>query len=93
MVDTAGTLASAAEAAVAAGAQEVLAVCTHAVLSGPAIERIERSRIRELIVTNTIALGEAALACDRIRALCVAPLIGEAIRRTHNEESISSLFI
>jgi len=93
MVDTAGTLTNAAQAAVEAGAQEVLAACTHAVLSGPAIERIERSQIRELIVTDTIALGESARACERIRVLSVASLIGEAIRRTHHEESISSLFV
>lgn len=93
MVDTAGTLVNAAEATLAAGAKEVLAVCTHAVLSGPAIERLERSSIKELIVTNTIALSEHGQRCDKIRPLNVAQLIGEAIRRTHHEESISSLFI
>ncbi len=93
MVDTAGTLVNAAEAAIAAGAQEVLAVCTHAVLSGPAIERLEKSQIKELIVTNTVQLSEPASRCDKIHALNVAQLIGEAIRRTHHEESISSLFI
>lgn len=93
MVDTAGTLVNAAEAALSAGAQEVLAVSTHAVLSGPAIERLEKSHIQELIVTNTIQLGERAQRCEKIRSLNVAPLIGEAIRRTHQEESISSLFI
>jgi len=93
MVDTAGTLSSAAEAAIDAGAQEVLAVCTHAVLSGPAIERLERSQIRELVVTDTIALGEKARACAKVKVLSVARLIGEAIRRTHSEESISSLFV
>jgi ribose-phosphate pyrophosphokinase len=93
MVDTAGTLTSAAHAAIEAGAQEVLAVCTHAVLSGPAIERLQRSEIQELVVTDTIALGEAARECSKVRVLSVASLIGEAIRRTHNEESISSLFV
>ena len=93
MVDTAGTLTSAAHAAIEAGAQEVLAVCTHAVLSGPAIERLERSEIQELVVTDTISIGEAARDCKKVRVLSVAQLIGEAIRRTHNEESISSLFV
>lgn len=93
MVDTAGTLCNAATAALEAGAHEVIAACTHAVLSGPAIERLERSHIKELIVTDTIALGEKARACGKVKVLSVAQLIGEAIRRTHNEESISSLFI
>jgi ribose-phosphate pyrophosphokinase len=93
MVDTAGTLCSAGRAAMDAGAQEVLAVCTHAVLSGPAIERLEQSQIMELIVTDTITQGERARNCKKIRVLSVASLIGEAIRRTHHEESISSLFI
>lgn len=93
MVDTAGTLVNAADAAMAAGCQEVLAVCTHAVLSGPALERLEKSHISELIVTNTIDLTEACRACPKIHSLSVAQLIAEAIRRTHHEESISSLFI
>jgi len=93
MVDTAGTLTNAAKAAIEAGAQEVLAVCTHAVLSGPAIDRLEASQIRELIVTNTIAHADHVRACKKIRSLSVAQLIAEAIRRTHHEESISSLFI
>lgn len=93
MVDTAGTLCNAATAALEAGAHEVIAACTHAVLSGPAIERLERSHIKELLVTDTIALGEKARACGKVKVLSVAQLIGEAIRRTHNEESISSLFI
>jgi ribose-phosphate pyrophosphokinase len=93
MVDTAGTLTNAAQAAIDAGAQEVLAACTHAVLSGPAIDRLEKSPISELIVTDTIALGPVARACRKIKVLSVAQLIGEAIRRTHDEESISSLFI
>jgi ribose-phosphate pyrophosphokinase len=93
MVDTAGTLCNAAEAALEAGADQVIAACTHAVLSGPAIERLERSHMTELIVTDTIALGEKARACAKVKVLSVAQLIGEAIRRTHNEESISSLFI
>ncbi len=93
MVDTAGTLCSAAQAAIDAGAQEVLAACTHAVLSGPAIERIQRSPIVELIVTDTIAQGDRIAMCNKLKVLSVASLIGEAIRRTHQEESISSLFV
>lgn len=93
MVDTAGTLTSAAQAAVDAGAQEVLAACSHAVLSGPAIDRLMTSHIRELVATDTIALPPHARNCERVKVLSVAHLIGEAIRRTHNEESISSLFV
>ncbi len=93
MVDTAGTLAAAATALVANGARTVLACCTHPVLSGAAIERIEESQISELIVTDTIPLSAKALACRKIRSLSVARLIGEAIKRTHFEESISSLFV
>jgi ribose-phosphate pyrophosphokinase len=93
MVDTAGTLTTAAQAAVDAGAEEVFAACSHAVLSGPAIERLEKSHITELIVTDTIDLHPAAKACAKVKTLSVAELIGEGIRRTHNEESVSSLFI
>ncbi len=93
MVDTAGTLTSAAAVVLEAGAEEVLAVCTHAVLSGPAIDRIEASALKELIVTDTIARTRTSRACSKIRVLSVASLIAEAIRRTHSEESISSLFI
>jgi ribose-phosphate pyrophosphokinase len=93
MVDTAGTLTTAAQAAVDAGAGEVLAACSHAVLSGPAIERLEKSQITELIVTDTIDLRPEAKACTKVKVLSVAELIGEGIRRTHNEESVSSLFI
>ena len=93
MVDTAGTICSAAQAALDAGAQEVIGLCTHAVLSGPAIDRLEKSPIAELITTNTIALNERAAGCKKVKVLSVAQLIGEAIRRTHQEESISSLFV
>jgi ribose-phosphate pyrophosphokinase len=92
IVDTAGTLAAAATALREAGATEVYACCTHPVLSGPAIERIDQSVLKELIVTDTIPLSEAGRQCTKIRVLSVAPLLAEAIRRTHNEESISSLF-
>ncbi|MFM8409564.1 MAG: phosphoribosylpyrophosphate synthetase, partial [Alphaproteobacteria bacterium] len=79
--------------AIDAGAQEVLAVCSHAVLSGPAIDRLEKSPIRELVATDTIAQGPRSTACKKVKILSVAPLIAEAIRRTHQEESISSLFV
>ena len=93
MVDTAGTLTTAAKAAIDAGATEVLAACSHAVLSGPAIDRLENSQISELVVTDTIDLHPAAKACSKIKILSVASLIGEGIRRTHREESVSSLFV
>ena len=91
MVDTAGTLSAAASAVRAAGAPVVLACATHAVLSGPAMSRLNASSIDELIVTDTIPLQRGA--SDKIRVLTVASLLGEAIRRTHEEASISSLFV
>jgi len=93
MVDTAGTLAAAAEAVRGAGAPLVLACATHPVLSGPAIPRLAHSSIDELIVTDTIPLRPEATKLAKLRVLSVAPLLGEAIRRTHEEASISSLFI
>jgi ribose-phosphate pyrophosphokinase len=93
IVDTAGTICAAAEALRAAGAQEVFACCTHPVLSGPAIERIAKSSLKKLVVTDTIPLRDNAKQAPNIAVLSVAHLIGEAIRRIHNEESISSLFI
>jgi ribose-phosphate pyrophosphokinase len=93
MVDTAGTLVAAATALKDNGARAVLACCTHPVLSGEAIRRIEQSVLSELIVTDTIPLRSDAQACSRITVLSVAHLLGEAIRRTHDEESISSLFV
>jgi ribose-phosphate pyrophosphokinase len=93
MVDTAGTLTMAADALSREGAKKILGCCTHPVLSGPAIRRIEESPLEELIVTNTIPLGGEARRCGKVKVLSVAHLIGEAIRRTHEEESISSLFV
>jgi ribose-phosphate pyrophosphokinase len=93
MVDTAGTLTQAAGALATDGAKKVYACCTHPVLSGPAIERLSASPIDQLIVTNTIPLSEAARGCRRITQLSVAPLLGEAIRRIHEEDSVSSLFV
>lgn len=93
IVDTAGTLAAAAAALRTAGATEVVACCTHAVLSGPAMERIRASTLSSLVVTDTIPPRSADLGCDKIKVLSVAPLLAEAIRRIHHEESISSLFV
>lgn len=93
MVDTAGTLAAAASALVDNGARAVFACCTHPVLSGSAIARIDQSSLSQLIVTDTIPLRSDAAMCAKIQVLSVAHLLGEAIRRTHYEESISSLFV
>ncbi|AST93981.1 MULTISPECIES: ribose-phosphate diphosphokinase [Sutcliffiella] len=91
MIDTAGTITLAANALVENGAKEVYACCTHPVLSGPAIERIENSKIKELVVTNTIALPEEK-CIPKITQLSVAELIAEAIVRVHEEKSVSTLF-
>ena len=93
MVDTAGTLVAAATALMDNGARAVLACCTHPVLSGAAIQRLENSMLSELIVTDTIPLRSEAKSCSKIKVLSVAHLIAEAIKRTHYEESISSLFV
>lgn len=91
IIDTAGTITLAANALVENGATEVYACCTHPVLSGPAIDRIDSSKIKELVVTNTIPLGEDK-ASEKITELSVAGLISEAIIRVHERQSISSLF-
>ncbi|MFJ5718005.1 ribose-phosphate diphosphokinase [Neobacillus sp. NPDC093127] len=91
IIDTAGTITLAANALVENGAAEVYACCTHPVLSGPAIERIQNSKIKELVVTNSIQLPEEKKT-DKIIHLSVAPLIGEAIIRVHEEQSVSTLF-
>jgi ribose-phosphate pyrophosphokinase len=93
MVDTAGTLSRAADGVRAAGAPLVLACATHAVLSGPAVGRLRTSGLDELIVTDTIPLRAEARELAKITVLPVAPLLAEAIRRTHDEASISSLFV
>jgi ribose-phosphate pyrophosphokinase len=92
MVDTAGTLCHAAKALKEHGASKVFAYATHAVLSGRAIENIEKSVLDELVVTNTIPLSAAAQSCSRIRQLDIAPVVAEAVRRISNEESISAMF-
>lgn len=93
MVDTAGTLAKAAEALKKHGAVAVYACCTHAVLSGNAVERIDNSPIEELIVTDTIPITQEGNNCKKIKVLSVAELFGETIKRIHNNESVSSLFV
>ena len=93
MVDTAGTLTTGATAVLDEGAREVYAFATHAVLSSPAIERIEASPLKRVFVTDTIPLPPEAAACDKIEVLSVAGLFGEAIRSIYEETSISRLFI
>lgn len=93
MIDTAGTIAQGAQACADKGARRVLAGCTHAVLSGPALQRLNDSVIDQVIVTNTIPLAGKDQVCKKIKVLSVAPLLGESIRRIHNEESVSSLFV
>ncbi len=92
IVDTAGTLTQAAKAIAEAGAESVYAFATHGVLSGPAVERIANSPLTELVVTDTIPLRPEAKACAKIRQLATARLLGEAIKRIHHGDSISSLF-
>ncbi|MDF1578102.1 MAG: ribose-phosphate pyrophosphokinase [Desulfurivibrionaceae bacterium] len=93
MVDTAGTLCAAADILMEAEAKEVYACCSHGVLSGPAIERINESQIKKLVITNSIPLRGAALDCGKIEVLSVGGLLAEAIRRIHSEDSVSSLFV
>ncbi|MEE9446734.1 MAG: ribose-phosphate pyrophosphokinase, partial [Arenicellales bacterium] len=93
MVDTANTLCEAAKALKEHGAVRVLACCTHPVLSGPAIERINGSELDELLVTNTIPLSPEAQACSKIRQLSIANILAESIRRVAIGESISSMFM
>lgn len=92
MIDTAGTLVGAAKALLDKGATKVVAAATHGVFSGPAIERIQSSAIAEVVVTDTIPLSEKAKACSKITQLSVGRLLGEAIKRIHSSDSISSLF-
>lgn len=93
LVDTAGTLCQAAQALKEHGAQMVVAYCTHAVLSGTAIQKIANSALDTLVVTNSIPLRPEAQACNRIRQLNIAEMLAEAMRRVSNAESVSSLFI
>ena len=93
MVDTAGTLCSAAKMLLKAGAREVYAYCSHAVLSGPAVSRINDSVIKSLVVTNTIPLHGEAANCKKIRVLSISELLAKAIYCIHFEDSVSSLFV
>ena len=93
IVDTAGTITKAAQALKDNGAERVLACAVHGVLSGPAIERLEKSPIDKMIVTNTIPQSKASEACSKIQVLSVARLLGQAIKSIHEETSVSSLFV
>ncbi|MBW1822190.1 MAG: ribose-phosphate pyrophosphokinase [Deltaproteobacteria bacterium] len=93
MVDTAGTLIEAASAIIKNGAREVHACCAHAVLSGPSVERITDSKLKSLLVTDTIPLSEKAKVCDKIKVLTISELIGEAIIRSYKGDSVTSLFV
>jgi len=93
MIDTAGTVVQAAKAMKEAGALEISICCTHPVLSGPALDRIEGSEIKEVIVTDTIPLSDRAKNCKKIKVLSVSGILGEAVRRIYYNDSVSSLFI
>ncbi len=93
MVDTAGTLIEAAAALTEKGAKEIHACCAHAVLSGPAVERIEASALKTMVVTDTIPLQKNAHACEKVKVLSIAALVGEAIARSHMGDSVTSLFV
>ena len=93
LIDTAGTLCNAARAVMDRGANSVVAVASHGVLSGPAVQRIEQSPLTEVVVTNSIPPSDEARGCSKIKFLSIARLLGEAIRRIHHGDSVSSLFV
>ncbi|TLY38186.1 MAG: ribose-phosphate pyrophosphokinase [Nitrospirae bacterium] len=93
MIDTAGTITQGAVACMEHGARRVWTACTHPVLSGPALDRLNASPLEEVVVTNTIPLNGKDATCPKLKMLSVAPLLGEAIKRIHEEESVSSLFV
>jgi ribose-phosphate pyrophosphokinase len=93
MIDTAGTLTSGARALVDSGAKSVIAVATHAILSGPAIQRLHESPIQEIIVTDTVPLSDEAMAMGKITVVSIADLLGKAIRSVHEADSVSRLFL
>ena len=93
MIDTAGTIVQGAQACFDKGAREVWAGCTHGVLSGPALERLQNSCLTQVVVTDSIPLRGKEIKCPKLHVLSVAPLLGEAIRRIHEDESVSSLFV
>ena len=92
IVDTSGTLCQSAEALIKAGAKSVSAYVAHGVLSGPAVDRITKSDMKEVVVTDSIEANDRIKACKKIRIVTIAPLIGEAISRISQETSVSSLF-
>ena len=92
IIDTAGTLIEGTNALLENGAKEVYACCTHPVLSGPAIDRIANSPLKEVTVSNTIPLNDHQKSCNKIKVLSVSKLLGEAIKRIHSATSVSSLF-
>jgi ribose-phosphate pyrophosphokinase len=92
MIDTAGTITQAAQAIMDSGAKRVMAACSHAVLSGPAISLINESLLEEVVTTDTIPLAEKAAACSKIKIISISKLLGEAIKRIHDESSVNSLF-
>ncbi|MCU0560784.1 MAG: ribose-phosphate pyrophosphokinase [Desulfobacterales bacterium] len=93
MVDTAGTLVEAAEALAREGAREIHACCAHPVLSGPAVDRIQGSALKSVVVTDTIPLKSHAESCNKIQVLSIAELVGEAIIRSYHGDSVTSLFV
>jgi len=93
MIDTAGTLTEAVNAIIERGAREVHACCAHAVLSGPAVDRINASPITSVVCTDTIPLNEKAAACSKIKVLSISSLVGEAIIRSYTGDSVTSLFV
>jgi len=93
MIDTAGTIVQAADAILAAGAKEIYACCSHPVLSGPAMDRLENSIIKEVIVTDSVPLHDRAKECSKIKVLTVSGILSEAVRRIYYNDSVSSLFI
>ena len=93
MIDTAGTLCAASTALMERSAKEVIAYCVHPVLSGKAIENIQNSGLKELVVTDTIPLREDARKCEKIRQLSVAEMLAETIRRIANKESVSEMYV
>ena len=92
MIDTAGTITEATQALMESGARAVYATCTHPVLSGPAVERLSNSNVKQVLVINTIPLNGKEKICNKIKTLSIAPLLGEAIKRIHKEGSVSCLF-
>lgn len=92
MADTCGTLAKAAETLMTHKAREVVAIVTHGILSGNAIEILNKSKLSRVVVTNTVPLLDKEARCEKLRVMDISPTLAEAIRRTHNGESVSFLF-